>query len=107
VNGINPTVAATSPVLSFWTGTKVAVEARCFAAAPVVTGTGLPFVTYEGGPSFPSIEGTRPSFVATAAHLGAFGADGVMEADQVKTADVLIPTVAVQGDPPRRTPSRC
>ncbi|HEV7656376.1 MAG TPA: hypothetical protein VGP36_16810 [Mycobacteriales bacterium] len=102
MNSLNPTLAATSPVMNRWTG-KVALEARCAAATPSVKGTGLPFATYEGGPSFPSIERTRPS---SADHGMHFGAVGVMGADQVKTA-ALIPTVAVQGDPPRRTPPRC
>jgi hypothetical protein len=102
MNGLNPTIAAASPVMNLWTG-KVAVEVRCAAATPSVPGTGLPFVTYEGGPSFPSIERTRPSFADYGMHVAAVG---VMGADQVKTA-ALIATVAVQGDPPRRTPPRC
>jgi hypothetical protein len=105
VNDLIMVGAATSPVLDLMTGAVVA-ERRCVPPVATVEGTGLPFGTREGGPSVPTFERTRPLFAGTGAPVGALGVDGVMGADQVQTT-ALIPAAADQGDPPRRTPSRC
>jgi hypothetical protein len=105
VNDLIMVGAATSPVLDLMTGAVVA-ERRCVPPVATVKGTGLPFGTREGGPSVPTFERTRPLFAGTGAPVGALGVDGVMGADQVQTT-ALIPAAADQGDPPRRTPSRC
>jgi hypothetical protein len=105
VNDLIVVGATTSPVLGLRTG-AVAVERLCVSPVSTVKGTGLPIGTLEGGPSVPTFERTRPPFAGTGAPVGAFGVDGVMGADQVQ-ATVLIPAAADQGDPPRRTPSRC
>jgi hypothetical protein len=100
VNDLITIDAVTSSALGFWTG-EVAVAPRCVSPLAEIKGTGLPF----GGPIVPTIERTRPSFTAPGAY--ALGA-GVMGADQVQGIAVRVPVVAaVQGDPPRRPPSRC
>jgi hypothetical protein len=98
--------AATSSVLSQRTGVVVVVERLCAPPVSTVNGTGLPFGMREGGPSVPTFERTRPPFAGAGTPVGALGIDGVMGADQVQ-ATALIPAAADQGDPPRRTPSRC
>ena len=74
--------AVTTSALGFWTG-EVAVAPRCVSPLPKVKGTGV-------------------SFIGTGA-----GALGAMGTDQVQGIAVRGPVAAVQGDPPRRTPSRC
>ena len=74
--------AVTTSALGFWTG-EVAVAPRCVSPLPNVKGTGLPFI------------GTGAEAL------------GVMGTYRVKGIAVRIPVAAVQGDPPRRTPSRC
>jgi hypothetical protein len=105
VNDLIVVGAATSPVLGQRTG-AVAVERRCVPPVSTVKGTGLPFGTLEGGPTVLTFERTRPPFAGAGAPVGALGVDVVMAADQVRTT-ALIPAAADQGDPPRRTPSRC
>jgi hypothetical protein len=102
VNGLNTAGTATSPIHTFWTGCKVAVEARC--VAPVyasVKGTGLPVAGYMA--ELP-IDRTRPSIAGIGARFGATGLAGVVDPDQVMT---VVPAAADQGIPPRRKPPRC
>jgi hypothetical protein len=82
VNDLITIDAVTTSALGFWTG-EVAVAPRCVSPLPKVKGTGLPF---------------------TGTGAGALGA---MWTDQVKGIAVRVPVATVQGDPPRRTPSRC
>ena len=108
MNSLNPTITAAASVQHVWTG-ALPVERRCVAPVPTVQGTGLPFGTYEGAPSVPTFERTRPfSAVGADALMGALGVAGVMGADdKVQATDVRIPVAVDQGDPPRRTPPRC
>jgi hypothetical protein len=99
VNDLITIDAVTSSALGFWTG-EVAVAPRCFSPLAKIKGTGVP----AAGPFVPPIEGTRPSFAAMGAY--AHGA-GAMCTDQVKGIALRVPVATVQGDPPRRTPSRC
>ena len=90
--------AVTSSALGFWTG-EVAVAPRCVSPLAKIKGTGVPVA----GPTVPTIEGTRPSFAATGVYALAAGAMGT---DEIQGIAVRVPA-AVQGDPPRRMPSRC
>ena len=56
------------------------------------------------GPAVVAVQGTGLSNAGVCMHLGAV--DAVMT-DQVPATAVRIPTTAVKGIPPRRTPSRC
>ena len=76
--------AVTSSALGFWTD-EVVVGPRCVSPLPKVKGTGL-------------------SFIGSGVY--ALGA-GAMGTDKVQGSAVRVPIAAVQGDPPRRTPSRC
>ena len=76
--------AVTTSALGFWTG-EVAVAPRCVSPLPKVKGTGLPFIGMGAG----------------ALGVGATGTD------LVQGIAVRVPVATVQGDPPRRTPSRC
>jgi hypothetical protein len=76
--------AVTTSALGFWTG-EVAVAPRCVSPLPKVKGTGLPFIGMGAG---------------------ALGAGGT-GTDPVQGIAVRVPVATVQGDPPRRTPSRC
>ena len=89
--------AVTTSALGFWTD-EVVVGPRCVSPLAKIKGTGVPAV----GPSAPTIKGTGLPFTAT-------GADalGAMRMDQVQGIAVRVPVAVVQGDPPRRTPSRC
>lgn len=89
--------AVTTSALGFWTG-EVAARLRCVSPLAKIKGTGVP----AAGPSVPTIEGTGLQFTA-------MGADalGAMWTDQVQGIAVRVPVATVQGDPPRRTPSRC
>jgi hypothetical protein len=88
--------AVTTSALGFWTD-EVAGAPRCVSPLAKIKGTGVP----AAGPSVPTIKGTGLPFTAAGA-----GALGAMWTDQVKGIAVRVP-VAVQGDPPRRTPPRC
>lgn len=89
--------AVTTSALGFWTGGVAAVP-RCVSPLAKIKGTGVP----AAGPSAPSVEGTGVPFTA-------MGADalGAMWTHQVQGIAVRVPVAAVQGDPPRRMPSRC
>ncbi len=99
MNKLTTSEAATSLVPKPWTSERCAV-----APVQTVPGTGLSFVTYEGGPSVRPFERTRPSYSGIGAHVGALVTDG-MGADQVQTTVRI--SAAMNGIPPRRTPSRC
>ena len=91
--------AVTSSALGFWTGEVVAVR-NCASPLAKLKGTGVP----ASGPTFPATEGTGLPFTSMGAY--ALGA-GAMGTDPVQGITVRGAVAAVQGDPPRRTPSRC
>jgi hypothetical protein len=99
VNDLITIDAVTSSALGFWIG-EVVDAPLCNSPLAKIKGMGVP----AAGPFVPTIKGTRPSFAATGAY--ALGA-GAMWTDQVKGIAVRVPVATVQGDPPRRTPSRC
>lgn len=102
MNGTTKFAATTSSVLGS-VRTGEAVVARRVAPAGVgVKGTGLPI----GGPAVPMLDRLRPSYAVVGACTSALGV-GVMGADQIPATADRIPATADQGDPPRRTPSRC
>ena len=91
--------AVTSSALGFWTDEIVAP--RCVSPLATIKGTGVP----AAGPSFPKIKGTGLPNIGMGAYAlgaGAMGTDPVQQGIAVRGA-----VAAVQGDPPRRTPSRC
>jgi hypothetical protein len=97
VNDLITIDAVTSSALGFWTD-EVLGAPLCNSPLASIKGTGVP----AAGPSFPKVKGTGLPFTATGAYTL-----GAMWTDQVKGIAVRIPVTAVQGDPPRRTPSRC
>lgn len=91
--------AVTTSALGFWTD-EVVVAPRCVSPLAKIKGTGVP----AAGPSFPAIEGTGLPVTGMGAYALRVGAMGT---DPVQGIAVRGPLAAVQGDPPRRTPSRC
>jgi len=103
VNDIMITGATTFPVPGCIRTVEAAGARRMVAPVSTVQGTGLPIGTCKGAAlSVRTLERTRLPFAGASAYL-----DGVMGVDRVQAAVVRIPAVADQGDPPRRTPSRC
>ena len=103
MNDIMVTGATTSPVPGRIRTVEAVDVRRTFPPVSTVQGTGLPIGTCKGTSlSARTLERTRLPFAGASAHL-----DGVMGADRVQATAVRIPAVADQGDPPRRTPSRC
>ncbi len=104
----NVGIAATS-VLGYL-GTEGPACPRLMAP-PVLTvqGTGLPISGFAGGHGAVStLDRTGLSRTVVGTRLRAFDNGGVMGADQVQRASVVIPAVADEPwDPPRRTPPRC
>ncbi len=99
VNDLITIDAVTSSALGFWTD-EVLVGPRCVSPLAKIKGTGVP----AAGPSFPEIEGTGLLLTGMGAY--ALGA-GAMGTDPVQGIAVRGAVAAVQGDPPRRMPSRC
>jgi hypothetical protein len=99
VNDLITIDAVTSSALGFWTDEPV-IGPRCASPLARIKGTGVPAT----GPSFPAVKGTGLPFIGTGAY--ALGA-GAMGTDPVQGIAVRGAVAAVQGDPPRRTPSRC
>jgi hypothetical protein len=99
VNDLITIDAVTSSALGFWTD-EVVVAPRCVSPLVRIKGMGVPVA----GPSLPAIKGTGLPFTGMGAY--ALGA-GAMGTDPVQGIAVRGPVAAVQGDPPRRTPSRC